>query len=146
MKKFFSLLALTVLISTAAMAAPRAVGIRASWGAEASYQHAFGNNFLEGDLGLFMNMFDVHAVYNFIFARPDWSEGEWAFYAGPGVGFYANDGAVAFTIAGQIGGEYTFAKAPIQLSLDLRPDIVCFSGETSFFKGWVPALGIRYRF
>ncbi len=145
MKKLISIIVIITLVSIVAKAEPRAIGIRASYGIEASYQHAFGNSFLEGDLGLFEKDFAVHAMYDFIFASPNWSNGEWNFYAGPGVGMNINNGA-HFSICAQIGGDYTFATVPLQLSLDLRPDIVRFGGETTFFKGWYPSLGIRYRF
>ena len=52
MKKIIAILfaALTVS-SVAAIAQPRAVGVRVGYGVEASYQHTLGANFIEADLG-----------------------------------------------------------------------------------------------
>lgn len=139
----FSLL----MFGVAASAQPRALGVRATYGAEVSYQHSFGTNFVEADLGLFGNGFYLTGVYDFVFA----SEGNFNFYAGPGaqIGFYGSkddDGnsvtKMGLGVVGQIGMEYNFSL-PLSLSLDWRPGISLTGGGF----GWQGfALGIRYRF
>ena len=86
MKKTLILLAALLGFAVAATAQPRALGVRAGYGGELSYQHSLGNNFAEFDLGWFAKGFDVAAIYDFIVA----GTGEVNVYAGPGaqVGFY----------------------------------------------------------
>ena len=94
MKRFF-IIALLASISFAAMAQPRAAGLRfGTTGLEASYQHSFGwDYFLEGEMGLDFGAgakapvgFKAIATYNIIWARPAWTDrGAWALYAGPGL-------------------------------------------------------------
>ena len=85
MKKFIMVIAAVLCLSSAAFAQSRALGVRATYGAELSYQHSIGSNFVEADLGWFKNGFYLTGVYDFVFA----SEGNFNFYAGPGaaVGF-----------------------------------------------------------
>ena len=147
MKKIILVAALVLGFAVAASAQPRAIGLRGGWGAELSYQHGFGADFLQADLGL--NTFDsVHGsvVYNFMIAQPAWtSRGEWGFYAGPGASVGLGVGeANYFTLgaAGMVGLEYTF-WFPLQLSIDFRQHIGIGNGL------WCPSsvgLGIRYRF
>ena len=156
MKKIILVAALVLGFAVAASAQPRAIGLRGGWGAEASYQHSFGADFLQADLGL--NTFDsVHGsvVYNFMIAQPSWtSRGEWGFYAGPGaavgmkLGNSETDGYFHIAAAGMVGLEYTF-WFPLQLSLDIRPQLGVWTGgghSGFYFGGWCPALGVRYRF
>ena len=158
MKKIILVAAMVLGFAVAAVAQPRAIGVRVGNGGEISYQHALGANFLEVDGGLglgFDGVFNVGAtgIYNFMIAQPNWtSRGEWGFYAGPaakiggaGVGYYLALGA-------QAGLEYTF-DFPLQISLDVRPTIGCafISGTPSFYAGGaifggLPSLSIRYRF
>ena len=129
-------------------AQPRAMGARfGATGLEADYQHEIKRNqFIEGNLGLDFGALahgkpgvKATATYNFIWARPAWTQqGSWAIYAGPGATLgYVNDSA-HFTVGkevypydaagfmlgvcGQVGLEYTF-WFPLQLSVDLRPTI-----------------------
>ena len=142
---------LTILIAAAAVsgyAQPRAMGARlGANGLEADYQHDIKKNqFLEGNLGLDYGTMakgapglKATAVYNFIWARPAWTEpGSWAMYAGPGVSMgYVNDpdhvkvgeevigfnhGGFMLGARAQVGVEYTF-WFPLQLSVDLRPTV-----------------------
>ena len=152
MKKIILVAALVLGFAVAASAQPRALGLRGGWGAELSYQHGFGADFLQADLGL--NTFNsVHGsvIYNFMIAQPAWtSRGEWGFYAGPGAavgmsfGTGDNDGYFHVAAAGMVGLEYTF-WFPLQLSLDLKPTLGFGFGH-GFHWGVMPALGIRYRF
>lgn len=57
-----------------------AIGVRAGYGGELSYQHSIGSNFAEFDLGLFGHSAAVSGIYDFIIA----GNGSFNFYAGPG--------------------------------------------------------------
>lgn len=149
MKKIIIAIA-AMLITIAASAQTRAIGIRAGWGAEISYQHGLGSNFVEADLGLFGNSFCLTGVYDFVFASTEGFD----FYAGPGarVGFFNSvneEGksvpGLCLGVVGQIGARYNFASIPLGLSLDFRPTIGLIPG---FGFGWNDgfALGIRYIF
>ena len=149
MKKIILAAALVLGFAVAASAQPRAVGLRGGWGAELSYQHGFGADFLQADLGLnTFNSINGSVVYNFMIAQPAWtSRGEWGFYAGPGASVGLGLGeANYFTLgaAGMVGLEYTF-WFPLQLSLDFRQHI-----GLGFGNGlWAPSsvgLGVRYKF
>ena len=142
MKKFIMVIAAVLCLSSAAFAQSRALGVRATYGAELSYQHSIGSNFVEADLGWFKNGFYLTGVYDFVFA----SEGNFNFYAGPGaaVGFYndSETSGINLGIAGQLGLEYNF-NIPLQLSLAWSPVFTFIHGGF----GWEGiALGIRYRF
>ena len=150
MKKIILVAALVLGFAVAASAQPRAIGLRGGWGAELSYQHGFGADFLQADLGLnTFNSINGSVVYNFMIAQPAWtSRGEWGFYAGPGaavgmsLGTEETDGYLHVAAAGMVGLEYTF-WFPLQLSFDFRQHIGIGNGL------WAPSsvgLGVRYRF
>jgi len=147
---------------------PRAIGARFGWGAEVSYQHNLGNNFVEVDLGIpGFDAFGAHvtALYDFVIAQPEWTPGTWTWYAGPGlqagVSFRKNYFATILGIAGQIGLSYKF-EFPLELSVDIRPAIgVQFGSEDSesfvriyphahwgnqFGAIFCPHLSVRYAF
>ena len=146
------LIAVSVICFTIAAAAlPRAIGLRCGWGAEISYQHTLGGNFIEADLGLFgSNSLNIGATYNWMIAQPQWTDrGDWGIYAGPGailgLGF-GQESHFTAAVCGQVGVEYTF-WFPLQLSLDIRPQFgLITSGKRLYFDGYYPALSIRYRF
>lgn len=147
MKKTLLVLA-ALLIAAVALAQPRALGLRGGFGAELSYQHSAGSNFIEADLGWAPNEFNFVAVYDFVFA----SAGNFNFYAGPGarVGSFRTSSDVVglnIGVAGQLGVEFQIPAVPINLSLDWRP-VVNFFGEGGQrgFCGNYGALAIRYRF
>ena len=81
MKKIILVAAMVLGFAVAASAQPRALGLKLGWGAELSYQHGFGSDFLEANLGLNQfNSLDGSVVYNFMIAQPAWtSRGEWGF-------------------------------------------------------------------
>ena len=139
-----------------AVAQPRAIGVRLGNGLEVSYQHTLDNNFIQADLGLmgFGANINANATYNWTLAKPQWTDrGEWSVYAGPGAGLGLGwvGGASYFNIGvvGMVGLEYTF-WFPLQLSIDLRPQIGCVFaknvGAAFYSDSWVPALSVRYRF
>ena len=147
------MIALVMLgVSVAVQAQPRAVGLRGGYGVEASYQHNLGGeNFVEADLGLYsFNALNVGATYNWMLCQPNWtSQGKWGVYAGPGVVLGLGLGGANYfsaAVCGQVGLEYTF-DFPLQLSLDVRPQLGFWTGGNHFyFEGFYPALGIRYSF
>jgi len=143
MKKFIAIVAGVLCFAAIASAQPRALGLRAGYGGELSYQHSLGSNFLEADLGFFGGHgFYVTGIYDFLFPLGS----NFDFYVGPGasLGAYSNDGSSYFDIglAGQLGIEYCF-NIPLQLSLDWRPMLSFHDGG---FYGEYFALGIRYMF
>ena len=152
-KKIILVAALVLGFTAAAVAQPRAVGLRGGYGVEATYQHTLGANFLEANLGLNgFNALNVAATYNWMLVQPDWtSKGEWGVYAGPGaaLGLGLGEGSTFnVAVAGQVGLEYTF-WFPLQLSLDIRPQLGLAAGGAGtgfYFGGWCPALGVRYKF
>ena len=132
--------AMVLGFAIAASAQPKALGLRVGYGAELSYQHNVGENFIEADLGLesFKNL-GIAATYNFNIAQ--FGEG-FNFYAGPGIGLGMGE-TLSVGIAGQAGIEYNFSEAPVQVSLDVRP---YFDFVGVGLVGWYPHLGVRYRF
>ena len=157
MKRIILIAALVFGVAVAATAQPRAVGGRLAYGLEASYQHYVGGeNFVEANLGFcYFSALNATATYNFMIAQPAWTaRGEWGFYAGPGasvgLGLIGRSEFV-FGVVGQVGLEYTF-WFPLQLSVDLRPQIGFAAGNggarfyTEGMFGFVPTIGVRYRF
>lgn len=165
MKRFLLVLAAMFVMTSAAMAQPKAIGVRGglfglSVNGELSYEHwytVFDNDydFLEAELGIIGgNGFKATALYNFTIAQPEWTdEGEWGLYVGPGLtaGYGSavnNDGEVKASpflgVAFQLGLEYTF-RFPLQLSVDFRPNILIPTRmiRTSWYG---LALGARYAF
>ena len=151
MKRIIIIAVLALGMASAAVAQPRAIGGRLGWGVEASYQHGFGKDFLEADLGLCtFDGINGSVVYNFMCAQPNWTDrGEWGFYAGPGIalgagGIISGNPYFNLGVAGQVGLEYTF-WFPLQLSFDIRP-VLGYGFNYGFHWSVMPALGVRYRF
>lgn len=145
MKRILITLAVMLGFAVAAVAQPKAVGIRFGYGVEASYQHSLGNNFVEANLGLeAFNALNVAATYNWMIAQPQWTDrGEWGFYAGAGAAV-GLDKTIRIGAAGQVGLEYTF-WFPLQLSVDIRPQLGLINSAFGIW-GWAPCLSVRYRF
>lgn len=150
MKKFVLVMAAILGIAVVAAAQPRAIGIRAGYGAELSYQHTLGGeNFAELDLGWSAGAIQAGLAYDFMIAPL----GPLNFYAGPQafVGL-ANtvDGegnakqGLWLGAGAQLGIEYCFDAIPLQLSLDWKPSLLIIP---NLGFGWNSiALGIRYLF
>ena len=136
------------------------LGDNDGFGGEISYQRGLsGNNRLELDLG-FRNSKDVDAFKLAALYQWVWNiEGGFNWYAGVGGGIgswsydrrigndrYKDSGTILF-VAGDLGIEYNFQEAPIQLSLDIRPELY-FNSDDYREDNFGPdiALGIRYRF
>ena len=166
MKKIILVVSLIIGLSFSTQAqntSKNALGLRLGdndgFGGEISYQRGLGdNNRLELDLG-FRNSNEVDAfkltgIYQWV-----WNiDGGFNWYAGVGggVGSWSYDrriggeqvedsGAFVF-VAGDLGIEYNFKEAPIQLSLDIRPELY-FNSDDYREDNFGPdlALGIRYR-
>ena len=140
MKKIILIAALVLGFAAAASAQPKAIGIRIGGGADISYQHNVGANFIEADLGLesFKNL-GVAATYNFSIA--EFGDG-FKFYAGPGIGLGFAE-SLMVGVAGQAGIEYNFASAPVNISVDVKP---YFDFMGVGLVGWYPHIGVRYNF
>lgn len=163
MKKLF-LLSLSlfgfVLCSNAQDISDNAIGLRIGdndgFGAEISYQRALGdNNRLEVNLGWRGGKnhdgFKITGLYQWVFPL----EGDFNWYVGAGGGIASyswdyesngtrvDDSETSIFVAGDIGIEYRF-DFPLQLSLDLRPDIGL--GDYNNGLDFDIALGIRYLF
>ncbi len=153
MKKIILGVVFVVGVVAAVQAQPRAIGGRLGYGIEASYQHSFGSNMLQADLGLpgFHSIAGT-VTYDWIWSIDSWKEkGEWNWYAGVGGGAgFSWWGNWAFLgVAGMVGVEYNF-WFPLQLSLDYRPLIgPHFGGGGAGFYHWGLwdfALSVRYKF
>lgn len=146
MKKLIAIAVALVAFAAVSVAQPRAIGIRAGWGGELSYQHSLGSNFAEFDLGLFNHAASITGIYDFIIA----GDGNFNFYAGPGaqLGMWTvkDNGGLDLGLAAQIGVEYNFSF-PMQISVDWKP-VFHFLGPDDYkgFYGYGAALGLRYRF
>jgi len=130
------------------------LGDNDGFGGELSYQRGLGdNNRLEVDLGWRNNdhydAYKLVGLYQWI-----WNiEGGFNWYAGVGggLGSYSVEGpgddnsGTFFLAAGDIGIEYVF-DIPLQLSLDLRPEL--YFGDEFREDNFGPdiALGIRFTF
>ena len=140
MKNVVLVFVLTVLSVSAVSA--RNLGARLGYGVELSYQHPLGKNRLELDLGLsdFNGGLNLAGTYQWV--KPLESNFSWYFGVGAGLGIW--DDKFGLAALGQLGIEYNFSSAPIQLSLDWRPGLTIVPDvgfwATSF------GLGIRYRF
>ena len=117
---------------------------------EVSYQRGLSDiNRMELDLGWGSDAFKLSGIYQWV-----WNiDGDFNWYAGVGGGLGSwsttdsavNDSGTFVFAVGDIGIEYNFKEAPIQLSLDFRPEF----GGNGYYKnnyGSDVALGIRYRF
>lgn len=129
------------------------LGDNDGFGGELSYQRGLSdNNRLELDLGWRnsknTDAFKLTGIYQWV-----WNiDGGFNWYAGVGGGLgswsyndntFKDSGTFVFA-AGDVGIEYNFNEAPIQLSLDARPEFG-FSDYNDDL-GFDVALSIRYKF
>jgi hypothetical protein len=163
MKKIISSMLMLIGLAFSTQAqdiSKNALGLRLGdndgFGGEISYQRGLSNNNrLEFDLG-WRNSNNVDALKLAGLYQWVWEiDNGFNWYAGVGAGFGSwnynyndtkNNGSFLFA-AGDIGIEYTFKEVPIQLSIDLRPELYFNSNyyrEDNF--GPDLALGIRYKF
>lgn len=125
------------------------LGDNDGFGGEVSYQRGLSkNNRLELDLG-WRNSNNVDALKLTGLYQWVWNiDGGFNWYAGVGGGLGSwkagNNNETYLFAAGDIGIEYNFQEAPIQLALDFRPEFYFNDFMDSF--GPDIALGIRYRF
>ncbi|MCF6131968.1 hypothetical protein [Flavobacterium wongokense] len=138
------------------------LGDNDGFGGEISYQRqiASKDNRLEFDLG-WRNSKNIDAIKLVGLYQWVWNiDGGFNWYAGVGAGIGSwsydgpgdpdPDGGTFLLAAGDIGIEYDFEEAPIQLSLDFRPELYFGDNRSDFddYDSFGPdiALGIRYRF
>jgi hypothetical protein len=147
MKKTLILIAAILGFAVVASAQPRSIGLRAGYGGELSYQHGFGGNFAEFDLGWWHNHINLVGIYDFILG----GNGNVNVYLGPGAQLSiwndapAHESYVNVGLAGQLGVEWNVPQIPLQLSLDWRPVFYFLENGRGFGYDSV-GLGIRYRF
>lgn len=130
------------------------LGDNDGFGGEISYQRALSsNNRLELDLGWrnsnSVDAFKLTGVYQWV-----WNiDGDFNWYAGVGGGLGSwnnkniDDNGTFVFAAGDLGIEYGFDEVPLQLSLDIRPELY-FNSSDFRNDNFGPdiALGIRYQF
>ncbi|HLA54987.1 MAG TPA: hypothetical protein VK623_02715 [Flavobacterium sp.] len=166
MKKVILSAAMVIALSFSAQAqeiSKNALGLRLGdndgFGGEISYQRGLsGNNRLEFDLGwrdskhvdatklvgLYQWVWNIDEGFNW-YAGVGAGIGSWS-YNGPGDP--DPDGGTFLLAAGDLGIEYNF-DFPLQLSLDLRPELYFGDNRSEFddYDRFGPdiALGIRYK-
>ena len=172
MKKAFLIVTALLGLSLAAVAQPKAVGLRGGlfgneFSGEISYEHWFtifdnDYDFLEAELGVFgSNGFKGTLIYNLTLVHPEFTDrGDWGLYIGPGVVTGYGTGVnnknelksfAFFGLAAQLGMEYTF-WFPLQVSVDFRPSFMIPAWMNRSAPGknanrWCNfALGVRYAF
>jgi hypothetical protein len=131
------------------------LGDNDGFGGEVSYQRGLGdNNRLELDLGWRSNKnvdaFKLVGLYQWVWEIDNGFN--WYAGVGGGLGSWSydtnglSDNGIILFAAGDIGIEYNF-DIPIQLSLDLRPELY-FNSDDYRNDSFSPdlALGIRYKF
>ena len=146
MKKIIAIAVALVAFAAVAVAQPRAIGARLTYGAELSYQHGIGSNFAEFDLGMALGNhagFTVSGIYDFLFPI----ENGFNFFVGPGAQFSAYtfeeaESKSGIGIGGNVGIEYEFSGIPFNISLDYRP-MWNFIGYSNWSSA---AISLRYRF
>lgn len=161
MKKIILILVLA-LGSLAANAQIRSFGVTVGPSETVSLQHyVYGtNDFFQLDLGYHTGVpqfgsLRLTASFNRIFLSPQWTEGTWNIYAGPGVQIGSGCNvykAFNFSIVAQAGIEYIFDGIPLILSADMRPSFGVMLSNDRFrydidgLLGFVPAISARYMF
>ena len=126
------------------------LGSNDGFGGEVSYQRGLSkNNRLELDLGWRNSNNDdaikLTGLYQWVWNIEDGFN--WYAGVGGGLGSWSGnkDSGAFFFAAGDLGIEYNFKEAPIQLSLDFRPELY-FNKDYRDGLGSDIGLGIRYRF
>lgn len=125
------------------------LGDNDGFGSEISYQRGISlNNRVEVDLG-WRNSKQVDAVKLAGLYQWVWNVDNglnWYAGAGGGLGNWSSNGTndAFLFVAGNIGIEYNF-EFPLQVSLDVRPEIYLSDGVSDDFGPDI-ALGIRYKF
>ena len=149
MKRIILVATLVLGFAAVASAQPKAVGLRGGFGIEATYQHTLGDKMIQADLGLVGGGFNIAGTYNWTLLQPKWTnKGEWSVYAGPGAALgFGITRAFHIAAAGMVGLEYQF-WFPLQLSVDIRPQLGLAAGPGAGFHvtGYWPALSARYMF
>ena len=136
-----------------------AIGIRIGGGdgafTEANYQHRFDeHNRLEAGIGWsgtsYWSSWAVTGMYQWV--MPIAGGFEWYLGLGPMVGhwnevyvdYYGGDGGVYVSGVLIAGAQYVFPEIPLQISLDIRPEIAIYNRWDDVGGGF--GISIRYLF
>jgi hypothetical protein len=132
-----------------------AIGLRLGYPTSVSYKHFIStNNALEGFAGFRTfsnyNWFNIGGLYQVHNEIPDVDGLLWYFGGGASVFFWSYDddfidpeGSTSIGVLGNLGLDYKFADAPINVSLDWAP-VFFVNGFGSGFSGGYGALSVRY--
>ena len=160
MKKLLIVL-ITVLLAlpsiSTAQQGQNAIGLRfgggIGYGTEISFQTPFSGNRAELDLGFgnrsHYDFWNLTALYQWV--MPIESGFYWYYGLGPSIGSWnydydrTNGSGVYVAAALNIGVEYNFSEAPLQISIDTRPELSLINPPDDPF-GFGLALALRYRF
>jgi hypothetical protein len=143
MKKLLIAIIAFLAISVATVEAqPRAIGTRLGYGVDFSYQHSFGKNMLNFELGVpsFLTL-GTAITYDWVFPITSWNqEGTWNWFAGVGVG-----GGWSWPSLG-----YWNAIVPLEIDYGgwSSPISLGYWGSTGH-AGWVGVagrIGVEYNF
>lgn len=133
----------------------QAIGIRAGggigYGYEISFQTPFQNNRAELDIGSGdrnnYHFWKLTGLYQWV--TPIESGFNWYVGVGPSLGnwTHGDDNVTGVYLAAALnaGIEYNFSEAPLQISIDTRPELSLVNPPDDPF-GWGLALALRYRF
>ena len=157
-KLFFIILSLLFFTSVKSFSQENAIGLRLgggnSIGAEISFQTPFLSDRAEIDLGWGSSYnwqnWKLTGIYQWVM-RID-NGFYWYLGVGPSIGNWSyigkDDGKEkkeGFSLSAALNGgaEYRFSEVPIQVSLDVRPELpIIYRGS----YGWWLAIGVRYMF
>lgn len=133
----------------------KALGLRfgggIGYGTEISYQAPFDGNRVELNLGSGgrgdFNYWNLTALYQWV--MPIESGFNWYLGLGPSLGNWAhndnNTSDIYVAAALNAGIEYNFSEAPLQISIDTRPELSLVNPPEDAFGAGL-ALSLRYRF
>jgi len=150
---------LTVILTTAIVMISNAqdyktgLGLRFGNGAGLTVKHFInGRSAIEGFLFSQWHGFDITGLYEIHHQAFDVDNLQWYYGFGAHIGFYNGDYVKwgepgyaynVFGIDGIIGIEYSFTEAPINIGLDLKPELNLI-GYTGFWTDF--GLSVRYIF
>ena len=159
-KHTFLLAVMALLLSTAGLQAQDynlAAGARLGYPLSLSVKKSIGEgNAVEGILGyrgfVGYNWINVGAAYQRHTPIPDvvdglnwyWGVGASVFLFNYDLGFGSDFNSTAFGVQGYLGLDYTFADAPINLTLDWVPTLFLGNDFVNGFGGGYGGIGVRY--
>ena len=151
MKRIFLSLVLSLVVFSLVNAQGNAIGLKFGNGVDLSYQQALSNaNRFELNFGL--NSFDNNApiifsgAYQWVWDLSDKLAPGFKWYAGAGAMVGLSNSDFHLWAIGNIGIEYNFSEAPLQLSLDWTPAIKIIPSHGDPFDAYGIRLAVRYKF